>query len=88
MAQTTRSQFPTTVYTAAWASGGPLMLEPMEPGTWRVHVGTSAPTTGTDAYHLLQYPHGKFHYFGTEKVYAQSDDSDSSASYIAITTMD
>jgi len=88
MAQTTRSQFPNTVYTAAWADGGPLMLEPMEQGTWRVHVGASAPTTGTDAYHLLKYPGGVFSYSGTEKVYVQSDSSDSSTSYIAITTLD
>ena len=64
------------------------MLEPMEPGMWRVHVGTSAPTTGTDAYHLLKYPNGTFHYFGTENVYVQADDSNSATAYIAITTMD
>lgn len=88
MAQTTRSQFPTSVYTAAWAGGGPLMLEPMEQGVWRIHVGTSAPTAGTDAYHLIKYPGGQFHYSGTEKVYVQANDSTSISSYIAITTLD
>lgn len=86
MGQTVRTQFASTAYFLAAA--GPCLIEPMDQGRWRIHVGTSAPTTGTDAYHRVKYPEGTFSYAGTENVYLQADHADYGSAYVAITTMD
>lgn len=68
---TIRIQTPATVYTAI--ATGPALIELMEPGRVRIVVSPSQPVDAYTAYHLLQYPAGRFVYSGDETVWAQSD---------------
>lgn len=51
------------------ASSGACLLDLMHPGTIKIWMGDSAPTTNIGAYHVLGYNEGGFSYTGIENVY-------------------